>query len=589
MANEVTVKLLAEVQSATNNIKKFQQSTEKSLKGVEKSVDGLSGSFSAVSRTLSSFAGNVLANAVTGAFNQATSAANNLFQTFVVDGISASNKQEDAVKQLETALKLAGDASQGASQDIQAFASSLQQSTSFGDEVIIQQVALAKAFGTTNEQAKSLVNAAIDLSAATGISLDSAVKNLGKTYSGLTGELGESLPALRALTAEQLKAGGAIELVTKRFGGAAQAQVKTFSGAVAQLGNTFGDLQEVIGSQISQNPAVLAGVRALNDVFKSLQGVIKENQQSIAAFIRDGIVGLIQAIPSIVESFQSVLNIGEAVSNTFSNLIDGITNFIARATGENEAFFAAIEEQQAARDQAFAARIEAREQFLNRIAEITEASAERAKKAADTEKKLDNEIVASNANKLSKIEAQENQYTLKQNAILENRLEAGNQFFGNFAALSKTKNRELFEIGKVAATAQAIVNVAQGVTKALATFPPPFSFAVAASVAAAGAVQIASISSQNLAGGIDEVPRGFNNDTFPANLSTGERVVPAETNKDLKEFLKTGGRETNALLSQLVSEVRSLREQSISVNVDGQAIFDVVRRELEGGRVLKAV
>lgn len=55
------------------------------------------------------------------------------------------------------------------------------------------------------------------------------------------------------------------------------------------------------------------------------------------------------------------------------------------------------------------------------------------------------------------------------------------------------ENRAMFELNKAAGIASAVVNTAQGVTKALAEYPPPLSFAMAAAQAAAGAVQIAAI------------------------------------------------------------------------------------------------
>ncbi len=68
------------------------------------------------------------------------------------------------------------------------------------------------------------------------------------------------------------------------------------------------------------------------------------------------------------------------------------------------------------------------------------------------------------------------------------------------------KNKE--QISKKAAKqqqgisiAQAIVNVAQGITKTLASIPPPFAQIVAATIAAQGAVQIATIKSQKFAKG----------------------------------------------------------------------------------------
>jgi hypothetical protein len=54
---------------------------------------------------------------------------------------------------------------------------------------------------------------------------------------------------------------------------------------------------------------------------------------------------------------------------------------------------------------------------------------------------------------------------------------------------------QLFEDNKGIAIAQAVINTAQGITAALAQYPPPLSFAMAAAQAAAGAAQIATIKS----------------------------------------------------------------------------------------------
>ena len=72
--------------------------------------------------------------------------------------------------------------------------------------------------------------------------------------------------------------------------------------------------------------------------------------------------------------------------------------------------------------------------------------------------------------------------------------------------------------------AQAVSNTALGVTQALASSPPPFSFVLAAMVAAAGAAEIATIAAQKYAtGGI--VPGIGNKDTIPAMLTPGEVIL----------------------------------------------------------------
>lgn len=86
-------------------------------------------------------------------------------------------------------------------------------------------------------------------------------------------------------------------------------------------------------------------------------------------------------------------------------------------------------------------------------------------------------------------------------AINEERLNAADQFFGNLATLSESKNKTLAAIGKAAAVAQATIDGILAVQKTLATIPPPYSFALAASIGAATAVNIAKITGIGFEGG----------------------------------------------------------------------------------------
>lgn len=67
-------------------------------------------------------------------------------------------------------------------------------------------------------------------------------------------------------------------------------------------------------------------------------------------------------------------------------------------------------------------------------------------------------------------------------------------------------NKQMFKINKAAGIATAIVNTAQAVTKALAAYPPPISFAMAAAQAAAGFAQISAIRSAKFGGGGGQAP-----------------------------------------------------------------------------------
>ena len=151
--------------------------------------------------------------------------------------------QEEAEKKLSTALGRT-------STELLNQASALQKVTTFGDEAIISQQAFLASLEFSEDQIKNIITASLDLSAATGISLESAVRNTAKTFSGLSGELGELIPQLRGLTTEQMKAGDAVKVIAELFGGQAQAETQTYAGRVAQLTNEFGDMAEGVGQLV---------------------------------------------------------------------------------------------------------------------------------------------------------------------------------------------------------------------------------------------------------------------------------------------------------------------------------------------------
>lgn len=160
--------------------------------------------------------------------------------------VAAANTQLQAETKLLTALK--------GRKDIQerllGQASQLQSRSLFGDEAIIEQQAYLAALGLSEKQINDTIEAAIQLSAALGMDLTASVKNLAKTYGGMTGELGESIPALKNFTKEQLKAGDAIGYVNANYKGFAESAAGTGTGSLTQLQNKLGDLAEKIGTTL---------------------------------------------------------------------------------------------------------------------------------------------------------------------------------------------------------------------------------------------------------------------------------------------------------------------------------------------------
>lgn len=298
MSTTIDLELRADLKQATTSLQRFGSEAGSALAGVEKSFGLL----------------KVAAGAAVGIF-----AGQQLIQG-IRTVTAAAATQETAVTQLNTALKLSGDFSVAASKDMQAFASEIQSMSTVGDEAVLSQLALAKSFNLSNDESKKLIKSAVDLSAATGMSLDSAVINLGKSYSGLAGELGELIPAIRGMTEEQLSSGAAVEYVKERFGGAASEMTKTFGGALQQLKNLQGDLNEEIGFIITENPVIIGVFNEMGSAFKLFGDIVRENADEIRSYVNVGIRGMIDELPNFLRfvniSVQSLGILGEAFATT---------------------------------------------------------------------------------------------------------------------------------------------------------------------------------------------------------------------------------------------------------------------------------
>lgn len=114
------------------------------------------------------------------------------------------------------------------------------------------------------------------------------------------------------------------------------------------------------------------------------------------------------------------------------------------------------------------------------------------------------------------------------------------------STLSQSSNSALFAIGKASSLTLAGINVAEGVTKALAAFPPPFNFAAAAAVGAAGAINISKIASAKppsagsfQSGGIID-GASQTGDQLTANVNGGEAIFNRRQQQNLFNAVNDG-------------------------------------------------
>mgnify|MGYP000847545587 FL=1 len=301
MANEIVYEIKADPKSADEAIKKIDSSAKQSA--------GSGGGIGALTSSLA----NV------GTVAMAAAAA---FVTYFVgqalrEGIQGAIEQENAINRMNNSLALAGRLSMDASHDMQNFANEMQRTTILGDDAVLTYIALGSAFTKSNDQTKQLTRAAIDLSSAMGVSVETAVRSLGGSLSGVTGMLGKIIPDVRSLTEEQLKAGAAIDLVSKRFGGAAALAANTYSGRIEQLKNVWGDMLEEFGNFFVKSDALRTAFKFITDAVLRLTDRVKGFRENSGDIFKPLLIGA----ANVAEFFTFVLGpIVEFVYNIFDTL-----------------------------------------------------------------------------------------------------------------------------------------------------------------------------------------------------------------------------------------------------------------------------
>jgi hypothetical protein len=321
MTNEVKVKVTADN-------KDFKKGLKDSSKAVDKASKSMIKSFSKVDIAIGGLAGNLAADT----FRNILGKARDLFNFMGKDAVAAAQVQEDAVNQLNIALKNTGQFSQETSQNFQDYASSLQGMTRFGDEVILQNAALIQSLGNLSQDGlKGATKAALDMSAALGIDLTSAATLVGKAAAGEIGSFSRFGVIIEKGADKAETFANALTALNRQFGGAAAGQIKTYSGATEQMSNTIGDFQEKIGEIVTKNPLVIKAIKVINQVFLDLQQVVEDNKRELGLFI-----GLVADV--FIKAVKVAAKAAEGIIKTlggFSEAIHGIRLAYAELTNKS--------------------------------------------------------------------------------------------------------------------------------------------------------------------------------------------------------------------------------------------------------------
>lgn len=229
------------------------------------------------------------------------------------DAVRASIEQQNAVKLLDAQLQTSGQFSERYSLKLQAQASALQKVTTVGDETILGLQRQLVAFGATSQNIGRVTEASLDLSAGLGTDAKAAVLLLGKAMAGEFGTLSRYGIFVDENASKTEKLEQALSQIEGRFGGQAQAAANTFGGALKQVSNATGDLNESIGSLITDSPFLIGLLHdardAAADAAENTAEWVKNNRglidQKFDNFV-DGLKGIRDTYREIKEALDSL-------------------------------------------------------------------------------------------------------------------------------------------------------------------------------------------------------------------------------------------------------------------------------------------
>jgi len=193
--------------------------------------------------------------------------------------VDAANQQELALKKLHASLAQNGDAADFLVPKFERFAAQMQKQTIFGDELIMEQMAMGVNLGITSDKIEEATKASIGLAARYGIDLPTAMMLMGRASQGQTEMLTRYGIVIDKNLSDQEKFNQLLEIGAGSFQ-LAQAQTQTFSGKLEQFSNQWGDLKEKFGLFILEGLKLPELLENISTWLVKVQSYIEANREA---------------------------------------------------------------------------------------------------------------------------------------------------------------------------------------------------------------------------------------------------------------------------------------------------------------------
>jgi hypothetical protein len=272
------------------------------------------------------------------AFAAAAAAAAAYAVKLAVDGVKAAIEDEAAQLRLANALKNVTGATEAQISAVEKQILKTSLATGVADDQLRPALQrLATATGSVT-QSQDLLNLALDISAATGKSVESVSNALGKAYEGNTGALTRLGVGLSAAEIKTLGLEGTVKQLADTFGGAATVQANTFEGQIQRLRVGFDEAKESVGAALLPtlqklldyfiNTVIPKFIEFKDAALKPVTDAIARNKESLTKlynFIKDFVV------PILINNLGSALGFIGKVAGGILDVIGAVVKGIKTA------------------------------------------------------------------------------------------------------------------------------------------------------------------------------------------------------------------------------------------------------------------
>jgi hypothetical protein len=303
-------------------------------------VDDLKKKLDTGSKEVEGFGGKLekFGKVAAAAFAAAAAAAAAYAVKLAVDGVKAAIEDEAAQLRLANALKNVTGATQAQISAVEEQILKTSLATGVADDELRPALQrLATATGSVTES-QDLLNLALDISAATGKSVEAVSNALGKAYEGNTSSLTRLGVGLSAAEIKTLGLEGTVKQLANTFGGAATVQANTFEGQIQRLRVGFDEAKESVGAALLPtlqrlldyfiNTVIPKFIEFKDAALKPVTDAIARNKDSLTTlynFIKDFVV------PVLINNLGSALSFIGKVAGGVLDVIGFVVNGIKSA------------------------------------------------------------------------------------------------------------------------------------------------------------------------------------------------------------------------------------------------------------------